>query len=465
MSRDQIAVIVLAAGMGTRMKSDQPKVLHRVAGRAMLELVLDAAAQLKPVRTVVVSGPGMDGIVACAAKHPLAPRIAIQKERLGTAHAVRAAEKALGTFNGTVLVLFGDSPLIRAETLKRMVRALTSRRQPALAFLGFRPEDPGSYGRFVLAQGGVPTRIVEARDITSEMSVSDICNGGAMAADGRHLFKLLAQVKRANSQKEYYLTDLVAIAAKRGLGTTIVEGGVEEPLGVNSRTDLAIVEMEMQHRLRAQALTNGVTMIDPTTVYLSWDTDLGRDIVIEPNVYFGAGVSVADNVEIRAFSHIDGAEIGPGCIVGPFARLRPGARLIADVHVGNFVEVKNAILNTGVKANHLTYLGDARVGEGTNVGAGTITCNYDGYGKFHTEIGKNVFIGSDVALVAPVSVGDGAVIGAGSVITKDVRADALALTRAEQREIKGWAKRRRDARTSTKLTIRKKAVGKKKKKT
>ena len=464
MSRDQIAVIVLAAGMGTRMKSDLPKVLHRVAGRTMLDLVLDASATLKPARTVVVSGPRMDGIAAAAAKHVLKPIVAIQKERLGTAHAVRAAEKALGKFDGTVLVLFGDSPLIQADTLKRMTRALKSKKAPTLAFLGFRPEDPGSYGRFMLDDSGDVARIVEARDITPDMDVSDICNGGALAADGRHLFKLLAQVKRANSQKEYYLTDLVAIAAKQGLGTVIVEGREEEPLGVNSRKDLAVVEMEMQHRLRMNALAGGVTMIDPTTVFLSWDTKLGRDVTIEPNVFFGAGVTIADGVEIRAFCHIDGAEVGPGCIVGPFARLRPGAKLVRDVHVGNFVEVKNAVLDTGVKANHLTYLGDARVGAATNVGAGTITCNYDGYGKFHTEIGANVFIGSDVALVAPVKVGDGAVIGAGSVVTKDVAADALAVTRADQKEIKGWALRRRQQETSRRDAQASKNLAAKKKK-
>ena len=447
MTRDRIAIIVLAAGMGTRMKSDLPKVLHRVAGRAMLDLVLDAAQTLKPARTVVVSGPGMADVEALCAKHPLKPAVAIQKERLGTAHAVRAAEKALGKFDGTILVLFGDSPLIQADTLKRMVKALKSKKAPTLAFLGFRPDDLGSYGRFMLDDDGAVARIVEARDITSDMDVSDICNGGAMAADGRHLFKLLAQVKRANSQKEYYLTDLVALAAKNGMSTNIVECGAEEPLGVNSRFDLAVVEQEMQHRLRMDALAGGVTMIDPTTVFLSWDTKFGRDITIEPNVFFGPRVSVADNVTIKAYSHIDEAQIGSGCIIGPFARLRPGAKLADDVHVGNFVEIKNAVLDTGVKANHLTYLGDAHVGEGTNVGAGTITCNYDGYGKFHTEIGANVFIGSDVALVAPVRVGDGAVIGAGSVVTKDVGSDALAVTRAEQKEITGWALRRRHQKT------------------
>jgi len=357
-----------------------------------------------------------------------------------------AAEKALGKFNGTVLVLYGDSPLVRADTLKRLVRAVAAKKSAAVAFMGFRPELTDGYGRFVFDAKGRPERIVEARDLTAEDDISDLCNGGVVAADGRKLFALLKKVKPANKQGEYYLTDLVAIARGQGLGAAVVEAGAEEPLGVNSRLDLAMVEMEMQHRLRMKALDSGVTMLDPASVHLSWDTKFGRDVVIEPNVFFGPRVRVADGVRIKAFCHIEGAAIGPGAIVGPFARLRPGTELAEEVHIGNFVEVKNAKLAKDVKANHLSYIGDATVGSGTNVGAGTITCNYDGFAKHTTEIGANVFIGSDVALVAPVKVGDGATIGAGSVITKNVAPDALAITRAEQREIAGWAQRNRNKR-------------------
>jgi bifunctional UDP-N-acetylglucosamine pyrophosphorylase/glucosamine-1-phosphate N-acetyltransferase len=450
MSRDQIAAIVLAAGLGTRMKSAAPKVLHAVAGRPMLDFVLDEVARLKPARTVVVAGPDTAGVAERAGKHALAPKVAIQDKRLGTAHAVMAAEKALGKFDGTVLVLYGDSPLVRADTLKRLTRTITSKTAASVAFMGFRPDVADGYGRFVLDADGAPERIVEARDLTQDDNISDLCNGGVVAADGRKLFGLLKKVRPANNQKEYYLTDLVALARKQGLAVAVVEAGAEEPLGVNSRLDLATVEMEMQHRLRMAALDAGVTMLDPASVHLSWDTRFGRDVVIEPNVYFGPGVSVADNVTIKAFCHIEGAVIGAGAIVGPFARLRPGTELGEGVHIGNYVEVKNAKLAKDVKANHLSYLGDATVGAGTNVGAGTITCNYDGFDKHRTEIGANVFIGSDVALVAPVKVGDGALIGAGSVITKNVSPDALAITRAEQKEIKDWAKRNRAAHANKK---------------
>ncbi len=450
MSRDQIAAIVLAAGLGTRMKSAAPKVLHAVAGRPMLDFVLDEVARLKPARTVVVAGPDTKGVAERAQKHKLAPKVAIQEKRLGTAHAVMAARKALGNFDGIVLVLYGDSPLVRADTLKRLARAIRAKKAATVAFMGFRPDVADGYGRFVLDAKGAPERIVEARDLKPSDNISDLCNGGVMAADGSKLFGLLKKVKPANKQKEYYLTDLVALARSRGLGAAVVEAGAEEPLGVNSRLDLAMVEMEMQHRLRMAALESGVTMLDPASVHLSWDTKFGRDVVIEPNVYFGPGVTVAEGARINAFCHIEGASIGPGAIVGPFARLRPGADLGESVHIGNFVEVKNAKLAKGVKANHLSYLGDSTVGAATNVGAGTITCNYDGFDKHRTEIGANVFIGSDVALVAPVKVGDGALIGAGSVITKDVAPDALAITRADQKEIKGWAKRNRAARAGKK---------------
>jgi bifunctional UDP-N-acetylglucosamine pyrophosphorylase/glucosamine-1-phosphate N-acetyltransferase len=418
------------------MKSDLPKVLHPIAGRPMLGHVLDRLAEIDVARSVVVISPGADEIAAFARPHPTA----VQDPPLGTGHAVLAARDAMDGFDGRVLILFGDTPLLRPGTMRAMADALAAPEAPAVAVLGFRPDDPGDYGRLVTAPDGALEAIVEDRDATPDEREIGLCNGGIMAVDGRHLFGLLDRIGNDNARSEYYLTDIIALARRDGLGCRVVEiDDAEEVMGVNSRADLARAEAAMQRRLRAAAMAAGATLIDPDTVWFSHDTRIGRDVVIAPNVVFGEGVTVGDKVEIRGFCHIDGATIEDGALVGPFARLRPGARIGPDAHIGNFVEIKQALIETGAKINHLSYVGDSRVGAGTNIGAGTITCNYDGFFKPFTDIGAGVFIGSNTALVAPVKVGDGAIIGAGSVISHDVGADALAITRAPQDERKGWA--------------------------
>ncbi|HEY4134350.1 MAG TPA: bifunctional UDP-N-acetylglucosamine diphosphorylase/glucosamine-1-phosphate N-acetyltransferase GlmU [Alphaproteobacteria bacterium] len=439
------AVVVLAAGQGTRMKSSLPKVLHVVAGRPMLGHVLATAQALAAARTVVVVAPGMD-VVAEAAKPAVA---AIQQKQLGTGDAVKAARRALNGFKGDVLVLFGDTPLLRPETLRAVLGALDE--TTAIAVLGFRPEGANEYGRLVAKPNGRLERIVEYRDASAKERRIPLCNSGVMAVRGEHLFGLLDGLKADNAKGEYYLTDIVALARKQKLRARVVEGAAEELLGVNSRADLAVAEAVLQQRLRAAALADGVTMVDPSTVYFSADTKIARDVVVGPNVMFGPGVAIGEGTTIRAFCHIEGATVGASCIIGPFARLRPGAELADEVHVGNFCEIKAAKLERGAKVNHLSYIGDARVGRDTNIGAGTITCNYDGYDKHLTDIGANVFVGSDVAFVAPVVIGDGAVIGAGSVVTRDVPADALAVTRAEERQIAGAAGRFRDRKRAAKV--------------
>ncbi len=439
MTKKKTAAIVLAAGLGTRMKSARPKVLHGLAGRPMIDHLLDALAGMEFERTVVVVGPGMDAVAAAVAPH----RCVVQAEQLGTAHAVLAARDAMRDFHGEVLVLYGDSPLISPATLQRMLDARNAEPNPAVVVLGFRPDDPGPYGRLILAADGSLEAIVEAREATPGQLAVDLCNSGFVAADGQRLFGLLERVGNDNAKGEYYLTDIVALAHADGLASAVVEGTPQELLGINSRADLAVAEAVVQDRLRAAALAGGATLIDPRTVYFNFDTALGRDVVVGPGVVFGPGAVIGDNVEIRAFCHIEGATVAPGAVIGPFARLRPGADIAADARVGNFVEVKNATLEAGAKVNHLTYIGDARVGAGANVGAGTITCNYDGFLKHHTDIGAGAFIGSNTALVAPVKVGDGATIGAGSTISRDVSAGALALTRAGHKEVPGWAPRYR----------------------
>ncbi len=434
-----IAVIVLAAGTGTRMKSRFPKVLQPLAGRPMIAHFLDTARVLGPERVVVVVGPGMDAVADAAAP----AECVVQGDQLGTAHAVLAARDALAGFTGEVLIVFGDSPLISAETLGAMVAARHAEPQPAIVVLGMRPNDPADYGRLIIGADGALERIVEFRDAGPEDLAVGLCNSAVVAVDGTRLFDLLDRVGRDNAKGEYYLTDIVALARAEGLGCAVVEADAGELMGVNTRADLAAAEALVQRRLRRAAMDAGVTLIDPDSVTLSFDTAFGRDVVVEPNVVFGPGVRVGDDVRIKAFSHLEGAAIGDRAAVGPFARLRPGAELGEGARVGNFVEVKQAVIEAGAKVNHLSYVGDARVGAKANVGAGTITCNYDGFDKWRTDIGAGASIGSNTALVAPVKVGDGAVVGAGSVITKDVPADALAVTRAQQENLDGGAIRHR----------------------
>ncbi len=429
------AAVILAAGKGTRMKSALPKVLHPVAGKAMIRHVLDSLAPLGCGRVVVVVAPGMDQVAAAVKPHATA----VQEEQLGTADAVKAALQALSPAAGDVLVLYGDTPFISTRTLERMLERRRAADAPAVVVLGMRPADPGEYGRLVLGADGGLQAIIEHKDATPEERRIDLCNSGVMAIDGAELAALLAQVRNDNAKGEYYLTDIVAIARARGRACGVVEAPVDELMGVNSRAELAAAEAILQDRLRRRAMEEGATLIDPASVWLCHDTRLGRDVTVGPNVVFGPGVTVGDGVEIRAFCHIEGATVASGAVIGPFARLRPGAEIGPKARIGNFVEVKNATLGPGAKANHLAYVGDAAVGAGANVGAGTITCNYDGYDKTRTEIGEGVFIGSNSTLVAPLTIGPGAYVAAGSVVTQDVAADALAVGRGRQVEKPGWA--------------------------
>ena len=446
MTKEKTAAIVLAAGLGTRMESRLPKVLHPLAGRPMIGHLMETLAGMELERILVVVGDDMEAVADAVAPHPTV----VQKERLGTGHAVRTACEAVDGFDGTVLVLYADAPLISRQTLMRMLEARRAAPGPAVVVLGFRPRDPGPYGRLIVGADGTLQAIVEAGDATPGQGEIALCNAGVMAIDGAPLPGLLARVGTDNAKGEVYLTDIVAMARGDGLACAVVEGDEAELIGVNSRADLARAEAVVQERLRAAAMAGGATLADPETVYFSHDTRLGRDVTVGPHVVFGPGVAVGDDVEIRAFCHIEGARIAAGARIGPFARLRPGADIAAEAHIGNFVEIKNATVETGAKINHLAYVGDSRVGAKANVGAGTITCNYDGFAKHHTDIGAGAFIGSNTALVAPVTVGDGAIIGAGSVITGDVAADALALTRADQEERKGWAKRFRGRKSGRK---------------
>lgn len=435
MSRNRLAVVILAAGKGTRMKSALPKVMHEIAGKPMLRHVIDTCGRLEPDRMVVVAGPDMPAVEAAAAPHGLAHQI----EQRGTGHAVGSARAALGDRRfDAVLVVYGDTPLITAETLSRMV-AERQRTDAAVVVLGMRVAPPNAYGRLVLDATGNLDAIVEAAEASPEILALDLCNSGVMVIDGAALFDLVDRIKDDNSKGEFYLTDIVGIARREGRLARAVEAPVDELVGVNSRADLAAAEAILQQRLRSAAMAGGATLVDPASVFLAADTVLGRDVVIGPHVVFGAGVTVGDRVQIKSFSHIEGARIGAGAVIGPFARLRPGTELAEEVHIGNFVELKNAQLGRGAKANHLTYLGDATVGAGSNIGAGTITVNYDGFGKYRTEIGARVFIGSHSSLVAPVRIGDGAMTAAGSVVTRDVEADAIAIGRSRQVDKPGRA--------------------------
>ena len=443
-----VAAIILAAGMGTRMKSDLHKVLHPIAGRPMLLHLIDSVQALDPARMVVVAGARREQVEAAVA--PLGVTTAIQAEQLGTGHAVQQAETALDGFDGDVLILYGDVPLVTTGTMRRMIDALHGTSDPGVVVLGFRPPEAGAYGRVIADPDGRIVKMVEFKDASPEERAETLCNSGLMAVRSADLFRLLAQVTDDNAAKEYYLVDIVNIAAAEGRASVVIETDADEVAGVNSRAELAGVEESWQRKRRARAMAEGATLIAPETVWFAHDTKIGRDVVIEPDVFFGPGVTIADNVTIKGFSHIDGAAVGSGAAIGPYARLRPGAVVGEDAHVGNFVEMKKAVLGKGAKANHLTYLGDAEVGAGANIGAGTITCNYDGFFKYRTVIGAGAFIGSNSALVAPVTVGAGAITAAGAVVTRDVEADALCLVRPEQVAKPGWAKRFREMMTAKK---------------
>jgi bifunctional UDP-N-acetylglucosamine pyrophosphorylase / glucosamine-1-phosphate N-acetyltransferase len=431
------AAIILAAGQGTRMKSDLPKVLHHVGGRAMLDWAIATAKELGCARVIVVRAAVAPAVEAHAKRALGDGASVIQDPPLGTAHAVRAAEAALQGFVGDVVVLYGDAPLIQAKTLEDMFAARAA--YGGLAVLAFTAADPTGYGRLVLAEDGTVARIVEEKEASAEERRIDLCNSGVVCADAGVLFQLLSMVRNQNAKGEFYLTDVVGLGRSAGFATQVVRGEEAEFLGANSRADLAAAEAAFQTRARREAMEAGVTLIDPGSVYFAYDTTIAHDVVIEPNVFFGPGVRIARRARIKAFSHIEGAEIGEGAMIGPFARLRPGAKLGKQVKIGNFVEVKNATFGERAQASHLTYVGDASVGARANLGAGTITCNYDGFNKHRTIIGEDVFIGSDTALVAPVVVGDRAYTGSGSVITKDVPDGALAVARGRQNNVEGWA--------------------------
>lgn len=443
--------VVLAAGEGTRMRSSRPKVLHEIAGRSLLAHVLAAIAEAGIDRTALVIGPGRDDVAAVAAGAPSF----VQEERRGTAHAVLAAQAAIAAGCGTLLVAFADTPLLRPQTFAALRRAL-GETGAAVAVLGFEASHPAGYGRLVMERGEL-TAIREHRDASPAEREITLCNGGIMAIDGNVALELLRAVRSDNSQNEFYLTDVVALARQRGRAATVVVADEAEVLGVNDRVQLAAAEAAMQARLCEAAMLSGVTLVDPASVTLAFDTRIGRDTIVEPHVVFAPGVTIGEGARIRGFSHLEGASVGDGAIIGPFARLRPGARLAEDVHVGNFVEVKAATLGKGVKANHLTYIGDATIGARTNVGAGTITCNYDGFSKTKTEIGEGVFVGSHSSLVAPVTIGAGAYIGTGSVVTEDVAADALVIARSRQVEKPGWAATFRTEQAATKAKAAKQA--------
>jgi len=438
MNQRTCLAIVLAAGEGIRMRASLPKALHAVGNRTLLAHVLAAAETAGCGDIAVVVGPNHEAVAAEARAVAPHAQSFVQHERLGTAHAVLAARKAIMRGIDEVIVMFADTPLVRAETLTRLRAALAN--GAAVAVLGFRAANPKGYGR-LLTRGDDILAIREDSDATPEERRIDFCNAGLMALSGRHALAMLERIGNANAKGEYYLSDAVAIARDMGLKAVAIETTEDDVRGINTKAQLAEAEAVLQQRLRAAAMEAGVTMVAPETVFLSSDTKFGKDVTIEPNVVFGPGVTVDDGATIRAFSHLEGAHVGKGARVGPYARLRPGAKLEADVHIGNFVEVKEAIVEAGAKANHLAYIGDARVGAGSNIGAGTITCNYDGIAKHRTDIGKGAFIGTNSSLVAPVKIGDGAYIGSGSVITKDVPAGALAVARARQAIKEGWVKR------------------------
>ncbi len=438
MTQRKLLVVILAAGKGTRMHSNLPKVLHPLAGRPMIQYLINTVEGIDPERVVVIVGPEMEDVTRAVAPH----RTLVQSRRLGTGHAVAVARELLHEFNGEILLLCGDVPLLPRTALTRMLSAMRAADlQTCLVVLGFYPNDPAGYGRLITASDGSLRAIVEHQDATPSQGAMGLCNSGAMVIRSEYLFHLLDAVGNNNASGEYYLTDIVAVARHSGLRCSYVEVESEsvELFGINTQRDLARAEAFMQEHLRGAMLDSGVTLVDPLTVHCCFDTKIGRNVIIHPYVVFGSGVTIGDNVEIQSFCHLEQSTVSAGVRIGPYARLRPGATINANVHIGNFVEIKSSVVETGAKVNHLSYIGDGRVGAGANIGAGTIFCNYNGHVKAFTDVGAGAFIGSNSALVAPVKIGDNAIIGAGSVITKNVAANALAVARCLQKERPGWA--------------------------
>ncbi|MEJ0009095.1 MAG: bifunctional UDP-N-acetylglucosamine diphosphorylase/glucosamine-1-phosphate N-acetyltransferase GlmU [Alphaproteobacteria bacterium] len=456
------AAVILAAGKGTRMGSELPKVMHRLAGFPLVGHVLYQAAQAGIDKLVVVIAPGMHQVSRYVCEMPgitSEVTVAVQEEQLGTAHAVLAAKDALAGFEGNLLVLYGDTPLVTTETLTRLQEVLLDDARCAVAVLGFRMEAPNDYGRLILGGDGALERIVEARDASAVQKKVTLCNSGVFAIRGNLAWELLGQIGNDNAKGEYYLTDIVELANSAGYRANVIETESAEVLGVNSRGELAAAEAAFQQRARRAHMDSGVTLLDPASVYFSADTVVGPDSLIEPNVFFGPGVAIGAGTHIKAFSHIEGSVIGDGAVVGPFARLRPGTNLGEKVKIGNFVEVKKSEIEAGAKINHLSYIGDAEIGENSNIGAGTITCNYDGFHKYRTTIGRDVFVGSNTSLVAPLTIGEGAMIAAGSVITEDIAPDALALARTRQEQKQDWAVGFRERKVAEKKAAKKKKSG------
>lgn len=448
MTNTDTTIVILAAGKGTRMKSALPKVLHEAAGKPLLGHVVEIAKTAKPSKIVIVVAPSMDDVAAYA--HSLGDNVetCIQEEPKGTGDAARSALDLVPNTPGTVVFFNGDTALLKPETIVEMSDACSA--GTAVTVLGFEAADPTNYGRLVCDEDGSLISIVEEKDANAEQRKLTLCNGGAMAISRTHFHELLGALSESPASGEYYVTEVPELARARGLSCSVIVRPEEEIFGVDSRVDLAFAEKILQQRLRSKFLSSGVTLRDPESVYFCSDTIIGTDVIIEPHVVFGPGSVVGNNVTVKAFSHIEGTVIGNNCAVGPYARLRPGTQLGEGAKIGNFVETKKANIEAGAKVSHLTYIGDARVGEGANIGAGTITCNYDGFNKHFTDIGAGAFVGSNSSLVAPVKIGDGAYLGSGSVVTKDVEPDALAVTRAQQNEKPGWAARFRKAQKARK---------------
>jgi bifunctional UDP-N-acetylglucosamine pyrophosphorylase/glucosamine-1-phosphate N-acetyltransferase len=438
-----IACIVLAAGKGTRMKSNLPKVLHQIAGRSLLGHVLTTANAIGASSHCVIAGPDMQSVENETLAHAPHADIAIQKDRNGTGHAVKMAKPALKEFDGKILILYGDVPLTRPQTLQELLEVVTD--EMPLAVLGFKADNPTGYGRLVTGPDGSLTAIREELDADEAEKQIDLCNSGIMAVKAKQLWPLLDQITNDNANGEYYLTDIVGLMVAGGNKVGVAVCAETEVAGINDRRQLAGMEAVFQQHKRQQAMVNGATLIAPETVFFSADTKIGRDVIIEPNVFFGPGVEIADNATIYSFCHLSETKIGQGALIGPFARLRPGTVLAENTKVGNFVEIKKSAIAKGAKVNHLSYIGDSTIGAKANIGAGTITCNYDGFNKHKTTIGEDAFIGSNSSLIAPVEIGDGAYVGSATVVTKSVPADALALARANQTNKDNWAARFRAA--------------------